>query len=55
MHVRRGRGHGRHDYLRSVVNHLDRDEPGPRDLKYGVLHLQAATEVLLKARLTSFD
>jgi hypothetical protein len=23
----------------------------PRDLKYAVLHLQAATEVLLKARL----
>lgn len=40
------------DYLVSVVDHLtaegDRD---PRDLKYAVLHLQAAAEVLLKARL----
>ncbi|MEU5193647.1 hypothetical protein AB0G86_06225 [Streptomyces scabiei] len=43
------------DYLRSVVGHLGREEPGPRDLKYGVLHLQAATEVLLKALLVSFD
>lgn len=40
------------DYLLSVVDHLTTDEqPGPRDLKYAVLHLQAATEVLLKARL----
>jgi hypothetical protein len=38
------------DYLYSVVDHLS-GEPQPRDLKYGVLHLQAATEVLLKARL----
>ena len=38
------------DYLLSVVDHLA-GEPGPRDLKYAVLHLQAATEVLLKARL----
>ncbi|MER8156886.1 hypothetical protein [Streptomyces sp. NPDC094472] len=38
------------DYLQSVVQHLA-DDPGPRDLKYAVLHLQAATEVLLKARL----
>lgn len=43
------------DYLRSVVGHLDHEEPGPRDLKYAVLHLQAATEVLLKARLVSID
>lgn len=40
------------DYLRSVVDHLtDADPPGPRALKYAVLHLQAAAEVLLKARL----
>ncbi|MER6289125.1 hypothetical protein [Streptomyces sviceus] len=38
------------DYLISVVDHLA-DGPDPRDLKYAVLHLQAATEVLLKARL----
>ncbi|MFD9691531.1 hypothetical protein ACFWXO_37875 [Kitasatospora sp. NPDC059088] len=38
------------DYLDSVVDHLA-DEPEPRDLKYAVLHLQAAAEVLLKARL----
>ncbi|MFJ8752347.1 hypothetical protein ACIREO_23875 [Streptomyces sp. NPDC102441] len=43
------------DYLVSVVDHLAPDEhgekPGPRQLKYVVLHLQAAAEVLLKARL----
>lgn len=42
------------DYLVSVVELLARDdhgEPNPRDLKYAVLHLQAAVEVLLKARL----
>ncbi|MCL7429810.1 hypothetical protein [Streptomyces sp. YS415] len=40
------------DYLRSVVDHLTAaDPPAPRDLKYAVLHLQAAAEVLLKARL----
>ncbi|MFJ1957791.1 hypothetical protein ACIOGT_32400 [Streptomyces microflavus] len=40
------------DYLRSVVDHLtDADPPTPRALKYAVLHLQAAAEVLLKARL----
>lgn len=40
------------DYLASVVDHLTRaDPPGPRDLKYAVLHLQAAVEVLLKTRL----
>lgn len=38
------------DYLESVVKHL-RDGPEPRDLKYAILHLQAATEVLLKVRL----
>lgn len=43
------------DYLRSLVRHLDREEPGPQDLKYAVLHLQAATEVLLKALLVSLD
>ncbi|MFK4272536.1 hypothetical protein [Streptomyces milbemycinicus] len=41
------------DYLASVVEHLDENESTvePRDLKYAVLHLQAAAEVLLKARL----
>ncbi|MDX3336852.1 MULTISPECIES: hypothetical protein [Streptomyces] len=42
------------DYLRSVVEHLTSDAsdgPSPRNLKYAVLHLQAAVEVLLKARL----
>ncbi|MFD9904067.1 hypothetical protein [Streptomyces sp. NPDC059063] len=39
-------------HLRSVVDHLTTaDPPTPRDLKYAVLHLQAAAEVLLKARL----
>jgi hypothetical protein len=49
------------DYLSSVVELLNRegvtwfadDAPTPRDVKYAVLHLQAATEVLLKARLLS--
>ncbi|OEJ49529.1 hypothetical protein [Streptomyces agglomeratus] len=42
------------DYLISVVQHLGKEaaEVDHRDLKYGVLHLHAATEVLLKARLT---
>ncbi|MER6230976.1 hypothetical protein ACFUC2_04755 [[Kitasatospora] papulosa] len=42
------------DYLVSVFQHLTEGEkpPGARDLKYAVLHLQAATEVLLKARLS---
>ncbi|MGW7314826.1 hypothetical protein [Streptomyces sp. NPDC054865] len=31
---------------------LLKGEPTPRDLKYAVLHLQAAVEVILKARLT---
>jgi hypothetical protein len=38
------------DYPQSVIEHLQ-DSPGPRELKYAVLHLQAATEVLLKVRL----
>ncbi|MFM9709117.1 hypothetical protein [Streptomyces galilaeus] len=41
------------DYLTSVVEHLDENKSmvTPRDVKYAVLHLQAAVEVLLKARL----
>ncbi|MER6957418.1 hypothetical protein [Streptomyces sp. NPDC000618] len=41
------------DYLADVVERLARepDEVSPRQLKYAVLHLQAATEVLLKYRL----
>ncbi|MFJ1556888.1 hypothetical protein [Streptomyces mirabilis] len=41
------------DYLLSAVTHLTEGEqpPNDRDLKYAVLHLHAATEVLLKARL----
>jgi hypothetical protein len=41
------------DYLISVVDLLGREtgDPSPRDLKYAVLHLQAASEVLLKERL----
>ncbi|WP_406067723.1 hypothetical protein OG372_04090 [Streptomyces sp. NBC_01020] len=42
------------DYLRDVVDRLARRDASPvapRDLKYAVLHLQAATEVLLKYRL----
>ncbi|MFK4600485.1 serine/arginine repetitive matrix protein 1 [Streptomyces pristinaespiralis] len=41
------------DYLASVVEHLDETESGvtPRDVKYAVLHLQAAVELLFKARL----
>ncbi|MER6520247.1 hypothetical protein ABT246_25750 [Streptomyces sp. NPDC001553] len=38
------------DYLISVTKHLKGD-PSPRDLKYAILHLAAAAEVLLKARL----
>lgn len=38
------------DYMLSVVGHLAGD-PGPSELKYAVLHLAAAIEVLLKARL----
>ncbi|UQI49765.1 hypothetical protein M1P56_35225 (plasmid) [Streptomyces sp. HU2014] len=40
------------DYLVSVADHLSGEgPPRPRDIKYAVLHLQAAAEVLLKARL----
>ncbi|MGW7314828.1 hypothetical protein [Streptomyces sp. NPDC054865] len=41
------------DYLISAVKNLTEGSkpPSDRDLKYAVLHLQAATEVLLKARL----
>ncbi|MFE0776898.1 hypothetical protein [Streptomyces sp. NPDC058861] len=42
------------DYLLDVVGRLATgpgEQPVARDLKYAVLHLQAATEVLLKARL----
>lgn len=42
------------DYLESVLGLL-RATPGPRELKYAVLHLQAATEVLLKARVIQSD
>ncbi|WP_073747352.1 hypothetical protein [Streptomyces sp. CB02115] len=43
------------DYLVSVVSHLDERESvvTPRDVKYAVLHLEAAVELLLKARLNS--
>lgn len=41
------------DYLVSVVKHLDETESEvtPSDVKYAVLHLQAAVEVLFKTRL----
>ncbi|MCB5169937.1 hypothetical protein LG634_34690 [Streptomyces bambusae] len=40
------------DYLLSAVDHLTQEDlPGERSLKYTVLHLHSATEVLLKARL----
>ncbi|MET8751363.1 serine/arginine repetitive matrix protein 1 [Streptomyces sp. NPDC004667] len=41
------------DYLASVVEHLDETESEvtPREVKYAVLHLQAAVELLFKARL----
>ncbi|NML55137.1 hypothetical protein HHL19_35585 [Streptomyces sp. R302] len=40
------------DYLDSAVRHLEgRKPPNAYDLKYAVLHLHAATEVLLKVRL----
>ncbi|MET8270738.1 hypothetical protein [Streptomyces sp. NPDC005096] len=41
------------DFLLSAFDHLSQRDgvPGRRDLKYAVLHLQAAVEVLLKARL----
>jgi hypothetical protein len=45
--------HNGMDYLESAVTHLTEGQmpPGARDLKYAVLHLHAATEVLLKAAL----
>jgi hypothetical protein len=39
------------DYMESVVRHLS-DKPTSADLKYAVLHLAAAIEVLVKARLS---
>ncbi|MFE3875400.1 hypothetical protein ACFXPX_13490 [Kitasatospora sp. NPDC059146] len=39
------------DYLVSVVEHLQGEEVGRRELKYAVVHLQAAVECLLKYRL----
>ncbi|WP_166028973.1 hypothetical protein [Streptomyces chilikensis] len=40
------------DYILSVAEYLTAQQPPtPRNLKYAVLHLQAAAEVLLKARL----
>ncbi|MFF9214259.1 MULTISPECIES: hypothetical protein [unclassified Streptomyces] len=39
------------DYLNSACDHLRLGRPTPRGLKYAVLHLQAAVEVLLKTRL----
>ncbi|MDQ1031316.1 DNA-directed RNA polymerase subunit RPC12/RpoP [Streptomyces umbrinus] len=43
------------DYLASVVDHLGKNESmvTEQDVKYAVLHLHAAVEVLLKARLLS--
>jgi len=38
------------DFLRSAIEQL-RDDDNPSNLKYSVLHLQAAVEVLLKTRL----
>jgi hypothetical protein len=38
------------DYLKSAIAYLS-EQPTARDLKYAVLHLQAAAEVLLKVRL----
>ncbi|MDQ0687109.1 hypothetical protein QFZ56_006072 [Streptomyces achromogenes] len=45
------------DFLVSAVGSLSGDDgqPGPRDMKYAVLHLQAAAETLLKARLEMHD
>ncbi|MEU6261565.1 hypothetical protein [Streptomyces sp. NPDC047043] len=41
------------DFLLSAFDHLSQSDGSPeaRDVKYAVLHLQAAVEVLLKARL----
>ncbi|MCB8908343.1 MULTISPECIES: hypothetical protein [unclassified Streptomyces] len=44
------------DFLLSAVELLARpDGPGSRDLKYAVLHIRTAAEVLLKARLEMHD
>ncbi|MFD6992258.1 hypothetical protein [Streptomyces sp. NPDC059943] len=45
------------DFLVSAVGSLsgDNGQPGPRDMKYAVLHLQAAVETLMKARLEMHD
>ncbi|MBK3390415.1 hypothetical protein [Streptomyces sp. DEF1AK] len=44
------------DFLRSTVELLARQGvPEPRDLKYAVLHLRTAAEVLFKARLEMHD
>ncbi|WP_030731756.1 hypothetical protein [Streptomyces sp. NRRL S-237] len=43
------------DFLRSVVEHLDGPDPDARAVKFAVVHLQAATEILLKAALASLD
>ncbi|KAF0794862.1 hypothetical protein [Streptomyces sp. FR-008] len=43
------------DYLFSVTDLLNGPDPEPRALKFAVLHLQAATEVLLKAGLAGID
>ncbi|MFE7935290.1 hypothetical protein ACFU6S_42520 [Streptomyces sp. NPDC057456] len=39
------------DYLLSAVDHLSFDRTDPRGIKYAVLHLHAAAEVLVKTRL----
>ncbi|MGG8410313.1 hypothetical protein ACM614_29025 [Streptomyces sp. 12297] len=44
------------DFLRSAVELLGREGgPEPRDLKYAVLHLRTAAEVIFKARLEMHD
>lgn len=45
------------DFLVSAVGSLsgDKGQPRPREVKYAVLHLQAAVETLLKARLEMHD
>lgn len=45
------------DFLQSAVKSLSGEDgsPAPRDLKYAVLHLQAAAETLFKARLEMED
>lgn len=45
------------DFLQSAVKSLSGEDgtPAPRDLKYAVLHLQAAAETLFKSRLAMED